>query len=74
MPISQPGMDKTGPVPVKPAHETMPLEQLIQQRKQGQEAPPPTVPQFLVMPTPPPTQVNPGLPPNASAAPGGPGK
>ncbi|HMC60784.1 MAG TPA: hypothetical protein VKJ01_16460, partial [Candidatus Solibacter sp.] len=70
----QPGMDKTGPVPVKPPHETMPLEQLVQQQKQGQAAPPPTVPQFVIMPTAPVQQVNPGLAPAAPAAQGGAGK
>src|SRR5450432_318850 len=72
--LSQPGMDKTGPVPVKPPHETMPLEQLVQQQKQGQAAPPPTVPQFVIMPTAPVQQVNPGLAPAAPAAQGGAGK
>ena len=33
-------MDKTGPVPVKPPSDSMPVEQLIQQRKEGQAAPP----------------------------------
>jgi pilus assembly protein CpaC len=75
MPMSQPGMDKTGPVPVKAAHETMPLEQLVQQQKQGQAAPPPTMPQFVIVPTAPPAQpVNQGLNPTAAMAPGGTGK
>jgi pilus assembly protein CpaC len=70
--MNQPGMDKTGPVPVKPPHETMPIEQLVQQQKQGQAAPPPTVPQFLIMPASPgQQQVNPGI---APTAPGGAGK
>lgn len=44
-PPGQPGMDKTGPVPVKPPSETMPIEQLIQQQqKQGQSAPTPSLP------------------------------
>ena len=33
-----PGIDKTGPVPVKPPAESMPVELLIQQRKEGQAA------------------------------------
>jgi pilus assembly protein CpaC len=69
--MSQPGMDKTGPVPVKPPHDTMPLEQLVQQQKQGQAAPPPTVPQFVIMPTAPVQPVNPGLTPAAPVAPAG---
>lgn len=31
-----PGMEITGPVPVKPAHETIPVEQLLQEQKQEQ--------------------------------------
>ena len=72
VPMSQPGMDKTGPVPVKPAQESMPVEQLIQQQKQGQAAPQPTVPQYIMMPSgPPPPQANPGQmsAPAAAAAP-----
>ena len=49
-PMRQPGMDKTGPVPVKGPSETMPLEQLIQQRKEGQPAPAPTMPPFMMVP------------------------
>src|SRR5205807_5569570 len=61
-PMEQPGMDKTGPVPVKPSRETMPVEELMQQQKQGQPAPAPTMPQFLIMPAGgAPPQVNPGL-------------
>jgi pilus assembly protein CpaC len=72
MPMNQPGMDKTGPVPVKPPHETMPLEQLVQQQKQGQAAPPPTVAPLLIMqgsPAPPA-----GLAAAAPVAPAGTGK
>lgn len=50
IPLRTPGMDKTGPVPVKPPSDTMPLEQLILQRKEGQPAPAPTMPQFIMMP------------------------
>lgn len=72
IPMTQPGMDKTGPVPVKPPHETMPLEQLVQQQRQGQAAPPPTVPQFVIMPAATAQQpVNPGVVP---PSPGGAGK
>lgn len=61
IPMRTPGMDQTGPVPTKPAQETMPLEQLIQQRKEGQAAPPPTVAPY---------QMNPGQgdPPPANTA------
>jgi pilus assembly protein CpaC len=50
IPMRQPGMDKTGPVPVKPPSDTMPLEQLIQQRKEGQATPAPTMPPFMMVP------------------------
>lgn len=70
IPMRQPGMDKTGPVPVKPPHDTMPLEQLVQQQRQGQAAPPPSVPQFLIVPTAPVQPVNPGLTPATPVAPG----
>ena len=60
----QPGMDKTGPVPVKPPADSMPVEQLIQQRKAGQAAPPATMQPFQIVPVPPaPPSVNPGLTP-----------
>ncbi len=43
--MRQPGMDKTGPVPMHPATESMPVEQLIQVQRQGQQAPTPSTPQ-----------------------------
>jgi pilus assembly protein CpaC len=52
--VRTPGVDKTGPVPVKPGVEAMPLEQLIQQRKEGQPAPPAAIPQYMMVPVPPP--------------------
>src|SRR5262249_52807660 len=48
IPIRQPGLDQTGPVPVKPPVDTMPIEQLIQQRKEGQPAPQPTAPPYMM--------------------------
>jgi len=74
IPIRTPSMDKTGPVPVKPPHDTMPLEQLVQQQKQGQAAPPPTVPQFLIVPTAAPPNVNPGANAPPPAVPSATGK
>jgi pilus assembly protein CpaC len=67
--MHQPGIDKTGPVPVKPPSDTMPVEQLIQQRKEGQAAPPATMAPFQIVPMPPaaPTSSNPGLTPSAAA-------
>jgi hypothetical protein len=67
--MHQPGMDKTGPVPVKPPQDSMPVEQLVQQRKEGQAPPAATLPlQLIQVPsaTPPPS-VNPGLAPAAAA-------
>ena len=64
----QPGIDKTGPVPVKPPVDSIPIEQLIQQRKEGQAAPPAN-PQFLIVPAPTaPPSVNPGLTPASGGA------
>jgi hypothetical protein len=44
-----PGVDQTGPAPPKPTG-TMPLEELIQQRKEGQPAPAPAQAPFVVVP------------------------
>jgi pilus assembly protein CpaC len=35
-PIRHPALDQTGPVPVNPPTKTIPIEQLLQQQKQGQ--------------------------------------
>jgi pilus assembly protein CpaC len=43
-----PGVDKTGPVPVKPQVDSMPVEQLVQQRKEGQPAPAANTPMMLI--------------------------
>lgn len=66
-----PTMDKTGPVPVKPPVESMPVEQLIQQRKEGQAAPPATNQPFQIVPVPASAQppLNPGLAPPPIGAP-----
>jgi pilus assembly protein CpaC len=69
--MRQPGMDKTGPVPVKAPQETMPIELLQQQRKEGQAAPPPNQPLQLMPVQPNPPSLNPGLTP---ASTGGTGK
>jgi pilus assembly protein CpaC len=64
--MHQPGMDKTGPVPVKPPTDSIPVEQLVQQRKEGQAAPPAN-PQFLIVPAPQAApSVNPGLTPSST--------
>jgi len=61
----QPGIDMTGPVPVKAPVDSIPIEQLVQQRKEGQAAPPAN-PQFLIVPNAPAAapSVNPGLTPS----------
>ncbi len=53
-PVRQPGMDKTGPVPVNPPSKTIPLEQLLQQQKQGQPDVTPNAPQTNPAPPAPP--------------------
>jgi pilus assembly protein CpaC len=71
--MHQPGIDQTGPVPVKPPTDSMPVEELIQQRKAGQAAPPATLQPFQIVPlTTTPPNPNPGLTP--APATGGTGK
>jgi pilus assembly protein CpaC len=60
VPMMTPGMDKTGPVPVHPAMDSMPVEQLIQDRMKNQPVPPPNPPQPLNAQ--PPTVGQPGAP------------
>jgi pilus assembly protein CpaC len=51
-----PGMDKTGPVPVTPASDSMPVEQLMQEKaKPGQSAPSANTPPFQLVPVTTPT-------------------
>ena len=69
IPMTQPGMDKTGPVPSHPPAETMPVEELMQQQRMGQPAPQATPTQYQMVPIPQPVIPNQGLPPAASAAP-----
>jgi pilus assembly protein CpaC len=52
IPMHTPTMDKTGPVPVKPPQDTMPLEELVQQRKAGQPAPQPAMQPMMLVPVP----------------------
>jgi pilus assembly protein CpaC len=62
-----PGLETTGPVPVKPARETVPVEELMESQKQMPTAPP-TVPppvEFVPMPVAP----RPGQPTASSGAP-----
>jgi pilus assembly protein CpaC len=70
MSMSQPGLDKTGQVPVKPVLDSIPVEELMP--RQGQAVAPPPVYQMIPVPqTPPPANPNPGI---APTAPGGAGK
>ncbi|MDE3167276.1 MAG: pilus assembly protein N-terminal domain-containing protein [Acidobacteriota bacterium] len=50
IPMETPGMDQTGPVPVKAPRESMPVEELVNQRKEGQAAPTATMPPYMLMP------------------------
>ena len=71
-PLRQPGMDKTGPVPTHPSTDTIPVEQLIQQKKEGQPAPAPAVPQYQMVPVMPvPAAANQGLTPPPAKDAGG---
>jgi pilus assembly protein CpaC len=65
--MHQPGIDKTGPVPVKPPVDSIPVEQLVQQRKEGQAAPQAN-PQFLIVQAPQAlANPNPGLAPSPAS-------
>lgn len=68
-PMTQPGIDKTGPVPVHAPSETMPVEELVEQQRMGQPAPQATPTQYQMVPMPQPApSPNQGLPPAAPAA------
>lgn len=60
-PIQTPGMDKTGPVPTHPPTDSMPIEQLIQERLKGQQNTPQANSQPQAIPQPP-TAGAPGAP------------
>jgi pilus assembly protein CpaC len=51
-PMRHPGMDKTGPVPVTPPSQSIPIEQLLQQQKQGQPDAAPNPAQYRLVPVP----------------------
>ena len=57
----QPGIDKTGAVPVNPALNTIPYEEMAQPKKQGQ----PTTPNFMLVPVQPPPTI-PGTNPDGN--------
>jgi pilus assembly protein CpaC len=75
VPMRTPSMDKTGPVPVKPPQDTMPLEELIQQRKEGQPAAPAQNAPYVLMPVQPPGgDAQPSAAPASPPKPAGGGK
>lgn len=75
IPMSQPGLSVTGQAPVQPPSDSIPIEELIAEQKQGQAAPTAPMPIQLVPIIAPAAQAgNPGTPapaPPAPAAPGG---
>ena len=75
IPMQQPGISQTGPVPVQPPADSVPIEELIQQQKEGQAPAAPTMPvQFVPVPVPAaPAPANAGMAP-ASSAPSAGGK
>ncbi len=63
IPMSQPGIGKTGPVPLHPPAGSVPVEQLIQDQKQGQQAPAPAQTVQIVPVAPAPPSLNTGIAP-----------
>jgi pilus assembly protein CpaC len=62
--VRQPGISKTGPVPVRPPADSIRIEELAQDRVKGQAAQSPTMPPFQLVPVPVPQATpapNPGL-------------
>jgi pilus assembly protein CpaC len=65
--VHQPGLSQTGPVPVQPPADSIPVEELVEKPKLGQASPNPSI-QLLLPQAPPPPNPNPGLGPSPSAA------
>ena len=64
LPMGQPGIGKTGPVPVHPPATSVPVEELIQQQRMGQQAPTPTTQTVQIVPVAPaPPSINMGVAP-----------
>jgi pilus assembly protein CpaC len=63
IPMSQPGIGKTGQVPLHPPAGSVPVEQLIQDQKQGQQAPAPAQTVQIVPVAPAPPSLNTGITP-----------
>jgi pilus assembly protein CpaC len=74
MTMSQPGQDKTGPVPVKPPVDTLPVELLAAPKATSAPVGIPTYQMVPVQQAPAPPPVNPGLTPAPMSSPGGTGK
>jgi pilus assembly protein CpaC len=71
-PFRQPGISQTGPVPVQPPADSLPVEELMQLQKAAQPAGNPATPPFQLVPVPVPQAAqpaNPGLTPGPSSAP-----
>lgn len=68
--MRQPGISQTGQVPVQPTSDTIPIEELVDQQKQGQPAPQsaPTFQLLPVMPNQPSPNAGSTAPPVPSAA------
>ena len=63
--MRQPGISQTGPVPVRPAADSIRIEELLQDRVKGQAPQNPAMPPFQLVPVPVPQAApspNPGLP------------
>jgi pilus assembly protein CpaC len=69
--MRQPGMDKTGPVPVHPPSPTMPLEQLILEQQKQQQIGGPVFPSIVNSPTATPPASGTGNAPASMPTPGG---
>jgi len=63
---AQPGMDKTGPVPVHAPSASIAIEELEQDRKRGQGSVAPTTPAFQIIPMVPVAPANESTSPSAS--------
>jgi pilus assembly protein CpaC len=74
IPLRQPGLDKTGPVPVNPPSQAIPIEQLLQQQRQGQPDAAPNSAQSQPAPAAAPPVAPPATPPAGTAGGAGTGK
>jgi pilus assembly protein CpaC len=69
-----PGMDVTGPVPVKPTQEKLPVEELIRSLRPADTTPAPAFSPYIVIPNPPVGQPAPSAAPSAAPAQAAPSK